>query len=95
VNTHSGQRGLLHQLSPMCTFDVGIVAMAHSTTEDEMKTDRTVSERVARYVAAAPDRGLVRVCLWVPKTNADELKAIAALMREQHRSTESNTSPEM
>jgi tetratricopeptide (TPR) repeat protein len=28
VNTHSGQRRLLHQLSPMCTFSVGIVAMA-------------------------------------------------------------------
>src|SRR3954468_10182022 len=28
VNTHSGQRGPLHQLSPMCTFSVGIVAMA-------------------------------------------------------------------
>jgi hypothetical protein len=28
MNTHGGQRGLLHQLSPMCTFSVGIVAMA-------------------------------------------------------------------
>src|SRR3954447_1153876 len=33
VNTHGGQRGLLHQLSPMCTFSVGIVAMAHLCPE--------------------------------------------------------------
>jgi hypothetical protein len=28
VNTRSCQKRFLHQLSPMCTFSVGIVAMA-------------------------------------------------------------------
>jgi hypothetical protein len=27
VDTHSGQRRILHELSLMCTFSVGIVAM--------------------------------------------------------------------
>ena len=42
VNTRSSQRRLLHQLSMMCTFSVGIVAMAHhadlNQLEDRVRT---------------------------------------------------------
>jgi len=44
--------------------------------------DPTISAREMRYRAAQAKRDRVRVTVWVPKARADELKSIAAKMRE-------------
>jgi hypothetical protein len=45
MNTHGGQRGLLHQLSPMCTFSVGIVAIAQ-TRQAEQAADYADRQKI-------------------------------------------------
>jgi hypothetical protein len=54
-----------------------------------MSADPTAPERVARYMAKMLSRGMVRVHVWVPtEADADEIKRIAAEMRErQHTGT--------
>src|SRR4051794_32987995 len=52
VNTHGGQRGLLHQLSPICTFDVGIVAMAQEArTIYRQCVERLIASHLPRHGA--------------------------------------------
>ena len=45
--------------------------------------DRTITQRSARYRARAKERGLVEVRVRVPKGREEEIRAIAAQMREE------------
>jgi hypothetical protein len=46
------------------------------------RTDRTVTERVARYTAAMRSKGMIRVHVWVPTlADAAEIRQRAAEMR--------------
>lgn len=49
-----------------------------------MNADRTVNERIARYRQRMTEKGMVVVRVWVPtQADADEIKRIAAEMRER------------
>ena len=48
-----------------------------------MSKDRTVAQRVARYTERSRLGGMVRVNLWVPADRVEEIKQIAAQMRQE------------
>jgi hypothetical protein len=48
--------------------------------------DPTAPERIARYTNKMLDQGMLHVRVWVPtEADADEIKRIAAEMRERRR----------
>ena len=44
--------------------------------------DKTINERMERYIARQKDRGQTKVCVWVPVEQAGYIRDLAARMRD-------------
>jgi len=61
---------------------LGTSPMPRTSRPKDIKTDRTVKERGAKFREERTQQGLMQCLIWVPRDRCPEMKALAALLCE-------------